>query len=96
MAAKFTHAPVVVAGGAGFLGSHLAERLLSAGRTVFCVDNLVTGDLANLDGLIDGARLHFKFHDIGEPLEIRQVGVIFNLACPASPVHYQADPIRRR
>jgi UDP-glucuronate decarboxylase len=95
MAAKLMRdAPVLVAGGAGFLGSHLIERLLAAGRTVLCVDNLVTGDLANLDGLIDGSRLQFKYHDIAEPFESRRIGAIFNLACPASPVHYQADPIR--
>lgn len=85
---------VLVAGGAGFLGSHLAERLLAAERNVLCVDNLLTGDLANLDGLIDGARLRFKFHDIADPLEVRALGAVFNLACPASPLHYQADPIR--
>src|SRR6185312_16307971 len=87
-------APILVAGGAGFLGSHLIERLLGAGRSVLCVDNLLTGELSNLDGLIDGARLRFKFHDIAEALETPAVGAIFNLACPASPVHYQADPIR--
>src|SRR5690348_10591807 len=87
-------APVLVAGGAGFLGSHLVERLLAEGWTVLCVDNLLTGELSNLDGLIDGTRLKFKFHDIADPFEAPSLAAIFNLACPASPVHYQADPIR--
>ena len=85
---------MVVAGGAGFLGSHLCERLLRLGHCVLCVDNLSTGALANLDGLTDEPRFRLTLHDIAEPLELEEPIGIFNLACPASPLHYQADPIR--
>jgi len=86
--------PMVVAGGAGFLGSHLCERLLRLGHSVLCVDNLTTGTLDNLEGLTGEPRLRLMLHDIAEPLELDPPSGIFNLACPASPVHYQADPIR--
>jgi UDP-glucuronate decarboxylase len=95
MAAEFTQSyPLLVAGGAGFLGSHLCERLLRQDRPVLCVDNFVTGELHNIAHLRDDPRFTLQQHDISDPLEIREVGGIFNLACPASPVHYQADPIR--
>jgi len=85
---------MVVAGGAGFLGSHLCERLLRLGHSVLCVDNLTTGALANLDELVDEPRFRLTLHDIAEPLELEEPIGIFNLACPASPVHYQANPVR--
>ena len=85
---------MVVAGGAGFLGSHLCERLLRRGHCVLCVDNLSTGAMANLDELVEEPRFRLTLHDIAEPLELEEPIGIFNLACPASPVHYQADPIR--
>jgi UDP-glucuronate decarboxylase len=87
-------APVLVAGGAGFLGSHLCERLLRLGHGVLCVDDLTTGALENLDAIMPDPRFAFTLHDIAEPLQIEAAAGIFNLACPASPVHYQADPIR--
>jgi UDP-glucuronate decarboxylase len=86
--------PMVVAGGAGFLGSHLCERLLRHGHSVLCVDDLTTGSLANVEELMEESRFRLTLHDIAEPLEIEESIGIFNLACPASPVHYQADPIR--
>lgn len=85
---------MVVAGGAGFLGSHLCERLLRLGHSVLCVDNLTTGAMGNLDELMEEPRFRLTLHDIAEPLDIDEPIGIFNLACPASPVHYQADPIR--
>jgi UDP-glucuronate decarboxylase len=85
---------MVVAGGAGFLGSHLCERLLRRGHCVLCIDDLSTGALANLDELMEEPRFRLTLHDIAEPLEIDEPIGIFNLACPASPVHYQADPVR--
>src|SRR5438105_15399002 len=94
MAAKAQSAPLLVAGGAGFLGSHLCGRLIERQRTVLCVDNLRTGELTNIAHLAEHARFRLQVHDISEPLEIGPVAGIFNLACPASPVHYQADPIQ--
>src|SRR4051812_45668010 len=85
---------VLVAGGAGFLGSHLCERLLGRGRTVLCVDNFVTGELLNIMHLTHSASFMLHRHDVTEPLEVSDVSAIANLACPASPVHYQADPVR--
>src|SRR6266702_3257572 len=87
-------APMIVAGGAGFLGSHLCERLIELDIPVLCLDNLVTGSLANLDGLMGEPRFRFKQQDISNPFEADGAQGIFNLGCPASPVHYQADPIR--
>ena len=83
---------ILVAGGAGFLGSHLCERLLNEGNSVVCVDNLTTGRMENLRHLLHFDAFSFVRHDIVEPLDL-QVDEIYNLACPASPVHYQADPI---
>lgn len=84
---------ILVAGGAGFLGSHLCERLLSEGHSVFCVDNLYTGRKENIEHLIQNP--HFQFHeqDICLPLDLC-INEIYNFACPASPPHYQADPIQ--
>jgi UDP-glucuronate decarboxylase len=83
---------ILVAGGAGFLGSHLCERLLNEGHSVVCVDNLTTGRMENLRHLLNFDAFSFVHHDIVVPLDL-PVDEIYNLACPASPVHYQADPI---
>lgn len=87
-------APIVVTGGAGFLGSHLCERLLELDLPVLCIDNLVTGSMTNLEPLLRKPGFQFKNRDVSEPFACDGVRAIFNLACPASPVHYQADPIR--
>lgn len=84
---------VMVTGGAGFLGSHLCERLLDDGHEVLCVDNFLTGRRANIVHLLDNRRFEILRHDITFPLFV-EVDAIFNLACPASPVHYQADPVQ--
>jgi UDP-glucuronate decarboxylase len=94
MVAKAQSAPLLVAGGAGFLGSHLCGRLIERQRAVLCVDNLMTGELTNITPLVEHERFCLQVHDISEPLELGAVAGIFNLACPASPVHYQADPIQ--
>jgi UDP-glucuronate decarboxylase len=85
--------PVLVAGGAGFLGSHLCERLLHQNIPVVCIDNLVTGCLTNLAAVSADARFRMEPRDVSDPIEMDAVRGVFNLACPASPVHYQADPI---
>jgi UDP-glucuronate decarboxylase len=84
---------IMVAGGAGFLGSHLCEVLLQEGHEVICVDNLVTGALQNILGLKHNPNFEFIRHDVTFPLYLEVEG-IFNLACPASPVHYQKDPVQ--
>lgn len=84
---------VLVTGGAGFLGSHLCERLLAQGHDVLCVDNFYTGSKANLAGLLDHPRFELLRHDVTFPLYV-EVDEIYNLACPASPVHYQHDPVQ--
>ncbi len=84
---------VLVTGGAGFLGSHLCERLLADGHEVVCVDNLFTGTKPNIAHLRDHSRFEFVRHDVTFPLYI-EVDQIYNLACPASPVHYQHDPVQ--
>ncbi|MGB3387604.1 MAG: UDP-glucuronic acid decarboxylase family protein [Pseudaminobacter sp.] len=83
---------ILVAGGAGFLGSYLCERLLREGQTVICVDNFSTGRMENLRHLLSFDTFSFVRHDIVESLDL-PVDEIYNLACPASPIHYQADPI---
>lgn len=83
----------MVTGGAGFLGSHLVERLLEAGHEVLCVDNLFTGTRDNLRGVRDHPHFEFLRHDITFPLYV-EVDEIYNLACPASPIHYQHDPVQ--
>ena len=85
--------PILVTGGAGFLGSHLCERLLADGADVVCVDNFFTGARANVQGLIGNPAFELMRHDVTFPLYI-EVGQIYNLACPASPVHYQHDPVQ--
>ena len=87
------HHHILVSGGAGFLGSHLIDRLLSDGHSVVCLDNLFTGSAANLAHHKDNPSLHFIEHDVTAPLNLK-VDMIYNLACPASPVHYQADAVR--
>ena len=84
---------VLVTGGAGFLGSHLCERLLEQGHEVLCVDNLFTGSRRNIAPLLDHPRFEFMRHDVTFPLYV-EVDEIYNLACPASPVHYQFDPVQ--
>jgi UDP-glucuronate decarboxylase len=84
---------VLVTGGAGFLGSHLVDRLLAQGHEVLCVDNLFTGSKENLDHLHGNHRFEFLRHDICHPLYV-EVDEIYNLACPASPIHYQHDPVQ--
>ena len=84
---------VLVTGGAGFLGSHLCERLIEEGASVVCVDNFFTGARRNLDAILDHHRFELLRHDVTFPLYI-EVDQIFNLACPASPVHYQHDPVQ--
>ena len=84
---------VLVTGGAGFLGSHLCERLLAEGHDVLCVDNLFTGSKRNIAHLMGSPYFEFLRHDITLPLFV-EVDEIYNLACPASPVHYQFDPVQ--
>jgi len=83
---------VLVTGGAGFLGSHLIDRLLARGDEVVCVDNLFTGSKRNIEHLFQNPHFEFLRHDVTHPLYI-EVDQIYNLACPASPVHYQHDPV---
>ncbi len=84
---------VMVTGGAGFLGSHLCERLLDAGNEVLCVDNFFTGSKRNIAHLMRNPYFELIRHDVTFPLYV-EVDEIFNLACPASPVHYQFDPVQ--
>lgn len=84
---------ILVTGGAGFLGSHLCEKLLRAGNDVICLDNLFTGQKRNILHLLDNHNFEFVRHDITHPY-LAEVDEIYNLACPASPVHYQYNPIK--
>jgi UDP-glucuronate decarboxylase len=83
---------ILVTGGAGFIGSHLCRRLIDEGHEVLCVDNLLTGQKRNIKELLDDYRFEFLRHDITERLYV-QADQIYNLACPASPIHYQFDPV---
>jgi len=83
----------LVTGGAGFLGSHLCERLLKDGQEVICMDNYFSGKRANIEHLFKHPNFEFIRHDIVEPI-LLEVDRIFNLACPASPVHYQYNPVK--
>jgi UDP-glucuronate decarboxylase len=89
----FRQKRVLVTGGAGFLGSHLCERLIEEGHEVLCVDNLFTGTRRNIAHLFGNSAFEFMRHDITFPLYV-EVDQIYNLACPASPIHYQHDPIQ--
>ena len=84
---------ILVTGGAGFLGSHLCERLLGQGHEILCVDNFFTGRRANVAHLLDHPRFELMRHDVTFPLYV-EVDEIYNLACPASPIHYQFDPVQ--
>ncbi len=84
---------ILVTGGAGFLGSHLVDRLLDQGHEILCVDNLFTGTKRNIDHLHHHPHFEFMRHDVCFPLYV-EVDEIYNLACPASPVHYQRDPVQ--
>jgi UDP-glucuronate decarboxylase len=90
---KRTRKRILITGGAGFLGSHLCERLVDAGHEVLCVDNFYTGTRENVLGLLDNPFFDLMRHDITFPLYV-EVDEIYNLACPASPVHYQFDPVQ--
>jgi UDP-glucuronate decarboxylase len=86
-------AKVLVTGGAGFLGSHLCDRLVTQGHDVLCVDNFYTGSKANITDLLDKKNFELIRHDVTFPLYV-EVDQIYNLACPASPIHYQFDPVQ--
>ncbi len=84
---------ILVTGGAGFIGSHLCERLISEGNEVLCLDNFFTGRRENIFHLLDNQRFELLRHDVTEPI-LLEVDQIYNLACPASPVHYQYNPVK--
>jgi UDP-glucuronate decarboxylase len=90
---QFDRKSVLVTGGAGFIGSHLCDRLIEAGHDVVCLDNFFTGTKANIEHLISHPRFELLRHDVTFPLYI-EVDQIYNLACPASPIHYQHDPVQ--
>ncbi len=90
---NFTNKRILISGGAGFLGSHLCERLLNSGHEVFCVDNFYTGRKTNIAHLMGNSYFEVMRHDICFPL-YAEVDEIYNLACPASPIHYQFDPVQ--
>jgi UDP-glucuronate decarboxylase len=89
----FSNRRVLVTGGAGFIGSHLCERLLARGDEVLCVDNFFTATRPNVSGLMSNPRFELVRHDVCFPLYV-EVDKIYNLACPASPIHYQFDPVQ--
>ena len=84
---------ILVTGGAGFIGSHLCERLVNEGHDVACLDNFFTGSKANIAGLLGNTNFELIRHDVTEPI-LLEVDRIYNLACPASPVHYQYNPVK--
>ncbi len=84
---------ILITGGAGFLGSHLSERLLNEGNEIICLDNFFTGSKENIIHLMDNPRFEVLRHDVTIPLYI-EIDEIYNLACPASPIHYQHDPVQ--
>ena len=84
---------ILVTGGAGFIGSHLCDRLLNEGNEIICLDNFFTGRKANIEHLLDNKAFELVRHDVTEPI-LLEVDQIYNLACPASPVHYQYNPIK--
>ncbi|MEP7075082.1 MAG: UDP-glucuronic acid decarboxylase family protein [Acidobacteriota bacterium] len=84
---------ILVTGGAGFIGSHLCERLVTEGNDVICLDNFFTGRKRNIEHLLDSRNFELVRHDVTEPI-LLEVDQIYNLACPASPIHYQYNPIK--
>jgi UDP-glucuronate decarboxylase len=90
---NFKRKRVLVSGGAGFLGSHLCDRLIAAGNDVLCIDNFFTGTKDNIAHLTDNPHFELVRHDVTFPLYV-EVDEIYNLACPASPIHYQHDPVQ--
>src|SRR5437762_7260249 len=84
---------ILVTGGAGFIGSHLSERLLSDGHEIICLDNFFTGRRENIAHLFDNYQFELVRHDVIEPI-LLEVDQIYNLACPASPIHYQYNPVK--
>src|SRR5262245_29101565 len=84
---------ILVTGGAGFLGSHLCERLLAASHEVICLDNFFTGRRQNVEHLLGDPNFELVRHDVTQPI-VLEVDQIFHLACPASPIHYQRNPVR--
>src|SRR5437764_12986819 len=84
---------ILVTGGAGFIGSHLCERLLATEAEVLCVDNHYTGRRRNIEHLLGNPRFEAMRHDVTFPLFV-EIDEIYNLACPASPIHYQRDPVQ--
>ncbi|PLX89193.1 MAG: NAD-dependent dehydratase [Desulfuromonas sp.] len=90
---RFERKRILVTGGAGFIGSHLCERLVDAGNDVLCVDNFFTGTKDNVRHLLDNPFFELMRHDVTFPLYV-EVDEIYNLACPASPIHYQFDPVQ--
>ena len=84
---------ILVTGGAGFLGSHLCQRLLEVGNDVLCVDNFFTGSRDNIRPMLDNHHFEMLRHDVTFPLFV-EVDEIYNRACPASPIHYQFDPVQ--
>ena len=85
---------ILVTGGAGFIGSHLCKSLIEMGHKIICLDNLFTGSVTNISELIDNPNFEFINHDIVEPFYRENIDEIYNLACPASPLHYQYNPIK--
>ena len=85
---------ILITGGAGFIGSHLCKRLLDEGNKIICLDNLFTGSKNNISNLIDNSDFEFVNHDITKPYYREGIDEIYNLACPASPIHYQINPIK--
>jgi UDP-glucuronate decarboxylase len=85
---------ILITGGAGFIGSHLCKRLLNEGNKIICLDNLFTGSENNISNLIDNLDFEFVNHDITKPYYREGIDQIYNLACPASPIHYQINPIK--
>ena len=90
---NYNNKKILVTGGAGFIGSHLCEKLLSKGHEVICVDNYYTGSKSNVKNLLGYSKFELIRHDITFPLYL-EVDEIYNLACPASPIHYQYDPVQ--
>lgn len=87
---------ILITGGAGFIGSHLTKRLLDEGNEVICLDNFFTGQRSNIEPFSSEPRFHLLEQDVADPINVHAVDQIYNLACPASPPHYQFDPIMTR